>query len=156
MGYRLEAVIGPAEVLAAVTGEQPLMAVVPLWQSLGLVPMTDEVFDAVNDGTPPGLAGFRKLPGGFAGVLCAWSARGPFAYVEADFFGGVGTQAAAVWDGGGLALGPVVIGETAPLPASGTPISQALARLGVRRGDHFDEFAAAGLAQHRDTEDWLP
>ena len=81
---------------------------------------------------------------------------GAVACVEADIFGGVGTQAAAVWDGGRLALGPVVIGEVGPLPASGTPISQALAHLGVRRGDHVDEFAAAGLGQHRDTEEWLP
>lgn len=76
------------------------MAVVPLRQGLGLVPMTDEVFDTVNDGTPPGLPGCWKLPGGFERVLCSWSARVPVAYVEADIFGGVGTQAAAVWDGG--------------------------------------------------------
>lgn len=156
MAYRLEAVIGPAAVLSAATGEQPAMAVVPLRQGLGLVPMTDEAFAAVHDGTPPGLPGFCKLPGGFERVLCAWSAQGPVAYVEAEFFGGAGTQAAAVWDGGRLALGPVVIGEAEPIPASGTPISQALARLGVLRGDHFDEFEAAGLARHRDTEDWLP
>jgi hypothetical protein len=104
MGYRLAAVIGPAAVLSAAAAEQPGMAVVPLGQGLGLVPMTDEVFDAVNDGTPPELPGF----------------------------------------------------EVGPLPAAGTPIAQALAHLGVRRGDHVDEFAAAGLGQHRDTEDWLP
>lgn len=106
MGYRLEAVIGQAAVLSAAIGEQPTMAVVPLRQGLRLVPMTDEAFDAVNDGTPPGLPGFWKLPGGFARMLCTWSAQGPAAYVEADIFGGVGTQAAAVWDGGRLALGP--------------------------------------------------
>ena len=156
MGYRLEAVIGPAAVLSAAIGEQPLMVLAPLWQGLGLVPMTDEVFDAVHDGTPPGLPGFWKLPGGFERTLCSWSDQGPVAYVEAEFFGGVGTQAAAVWDGGRLALGPVVLGEVEPLPAAGTPISQALAHLSVRRGDHVDEFAAAGLGQHRGTEDWLP
>jgi hypothetical protein len=31
-----------------------------------------------------------------------------------------------------------------------------LARLGVNRAGHYDEFDAAGLAEHRDTEDWLP
>ena len=65
MAYRLEAVIGPAAVLSAAIRQLPLMVLAPLWQGLGLVPMTDEVFDAVNDGTPPGLPGFWKLPGGF-------------------------------------------------------------------------------------------
>jgi hypothetical protein len=155
MGYRLEAVIGSSAVLSAVTPEQPAMVVVPLRQGFGLVPMTGEVLDAIDDGTPPGLSGFWKLPGGLDRLLRSWSARGPVAYVEADYFGGVGSQAAAVWDGGALAFGPVVTGEVEPVPASGTPTSQALARLGVVRGDHYDEFEAAGLGQERDTEDWL-
>ena len=154
MGYRLEAVIGSSALLSAVTREQAAMVVVPLRQGFGLVPMTGEVLDAVDDGTPAGLPGFWKLPGGLDCLLCSWSTRGPMAYVEAEYFGGVGTQAAAVWDGGALAFGPVVIGEAEPVPASGTPISQALARLGVVRGDHHDEFEAAGLGQERDTEDW--
>jgi hypothetical protein len=117
--------------------------------------VTDAVFDAVNDGTPPGLPGFWKLPGGLDRLLCSCSALGPVAYVEADYFGGTGTQSAAVWDGGVLTLGPVIIGEAEP-PAAGTPISQALARLGVARAGHRDEFEAAGLGQERDTEDWRP
>ena len=155
MGYRLEAVIGSAAVLSAAIGGHEAMALVPLRQGLGLVPMTDEAFDAVNDGTAGGLPGFWKLPGGFGGLLSSWSARGPVAYLEADYFGGVGTQAAAVWDGGSLAFGPEFIGEAGPVPVSGTPISRALARLGVTRGNHYDEFEAAGLGRERDTEDWL-
>jgi hypothetical protein len=58
MGYRLEAVIGSAVVLSAVIGGHGAMALVPLRQGLGLVPMTD--------GTPGGLPGFWKLPGGFS------------------------------------------------------------------------------------------
>jgi hypothetical protein len=155
VGYRIEAVIGSLTVLSSIAGEHPVMVVVPLRQGFGLVPMTDAVFDAVNDGTPAGLPGFWKLPGGLGRLLCSWSARGPVAYVEAEYFGGAGTQSAAVWDGGGLALGPVVMGEAEPVPAAGTPVSQALARIGVVRGGHRDEFEAAGLGQKRDTGDWL-
>jgi hypothetical protein len=114
------------------------------------------VLDAAGDGTPAGLPGFWKLTVGLDRLLCSWSSRSPVAYVEADYFGGVGTQSAAVWDDGALAFGPVVIGEAEPVPASGTPISRALARLGVVRGGHHDEFEAAGLGQERDAEDWLP
>jgi len=87
-------------------------------------------------------------------LLRSWAARGPLAYVEAEFFGGVGTQAAAVWDGGRLAFGPVIMEEAEPVPAAGTPISQALARLGVARGEYHDEFEAAGLGRRRDTKAW--
>jgi hypothetical protein len=156
MSYRIEAVIGSLAVLSCIAGEQPVMVVVPLRQGLGIMPMTDAVFDAVNDGTPPGLPGFWKLPGGLDRLLCSCSALGPVAYVEAEYFGGAGTQSAAVWDGGALALGPVIIGEAEPVPAAGTPISQALARLGAARGGHHDEFEAAGLGQERDTGDWRP
>jgi len=61
MGYRLESVIGSAVVLSAVIGGHAAMALVPLRQGLGLVPIADEVFDAVNDGTAGGLPGFWKL-----------------------------------------------------------------------------------------------
>jgi hypothetical protein len=77
------------------------------------------------------------------------------AYIEADYFGGVGTQTAQVWDGGKMALGPLHLAEGEPSPTTGTPISQALRRLGATKGNHVDEFAAVGLGRHRDTDDWL-
>lgn len=80
---------------------------------------------------------------------------GPVAYVEAEYFGGVGEQAAAVWDGGALVLGPLHEPEGQPSPPAGSPISQALRRLGVEAGAGEDEFTAAGLGRHRDVEGWL-
>ncbi|MFC7613506.1 hypothetical protein ACFQV2_07705 [Actinokineospora soli] len=94
-------------------------------------------------------SGFWKAPGGFGEALAACSALGPVAYVEAEYFGGHGSQAAQVWDGGEAVLGPDVD------PSAGTPISQALRRLGVARGPDGDEFDAVGLGRHRDPEDWL-
>jgi hypothetical protein len=101
------------------------------------------------------LPGFWKVPPGFDRLLAAWSARGPIAYVEAEYFGGVGTEAAAVWHAGDLALGPLL--ETAdPLPTAGrSPISQALRRLGVSAHGYVDEFEAVGLGRCRYMDDWL-
>lgn len=77
------------------------------------------------------------------------------AYVEAEYFGGVGTQAAAVWDARDLALGPLIEAED-PLAAERPfPISQALRRLGVSAQGYVDEFEAVGLDKHRDMDDWL-
>jgi hypothetical protein len=106
-------------------------------------------------GTPE-LDGFWKIPAGFGSTLAACSANGPVAYVEAEFFGGTGTQSAQVWDAGNVVLGPLHLAEGEPSPADGSPISQALQRLGAAKGNHVDEFDAVGLGRHRETQDWLP
>ncbi|AGM08477.1 hypothetical protein [Amycolatopsis keratiniphila] len=108
---------------------------VSLGQNLSLMPVTETRFDT--------------------GPLAACSAHGAVAYVEAEYFGGAGTQSAQVWERGETVLGPLHVDEDEPDPADGSPISQALRRLGVLKGDHFDEFDAVGLGRHRYTDDWL-
>lgn len=153
--YCLEAVIGGEPVLRVLAAGVPEARVVPLAQDLSLLPMTDVLFDAVAVAGAPGLDGFWKAPAGFGRVLAACSATGPVAYVEAEYFGGTGTQSAQVWDAEKVVLGPLHLGERESSAAAGTPISQALRRLGTTKGDHADEFDAAGLGRHRRTDDWL-
>ncbi|NJP44570.1 hypothetical protein [Actinacidiphila epipremni] len=185
MGYDLRAVIGGAELVRGVVRDlgagaapDPACGLArgltdgpayglayglahELGQGLALLPMTDELFDAVTNGDTGCAWGFFFLPGGFGARLARWSAAGaggaaagPLAYVEADFFGGVGEQHAAVWQGGDLALGPLHMGVDEPFDADGSPISQALRHLGAVAGDAYDEFAAVGLRRHRRTGDW--
>ncbi|MCW3841899.1 hypothetical protein ONA70_17510 [Micromonospora yasonensis] len=156
MGYTLEALIGSAGALHAAVSQWPAAVLVPLAHDLALVPMTDELFDAVTDGTTERVLGFWKLPGGFDRELAFWSSAGPVGYVEADFFGGVGSQRAALWVAGELALGPLYLGESEPFPPQGSPICQLLARLGVEHDGYRDEFETVGLGRHRETADWLP
>ncbi|WP_457513581.1 hypothetical protein [Streptomyces sp. TE33382] len=117
--------------------------------------MTDALFDAVTVGGASEPDGFWKAPTGFDRLLSACSEAGPVAYIEADYFGGAGTQNAQVWDAGKIVLGPLRLAVGEPSPATGTPISQALQRLGAAKGNHVDEFSAVGLGRHRDTVDWL-
>ncbi|MFI8535603.1 hypothetical protein ACIGMX_35800 [Streptomyces aquilus] len=154
MGYELQAAIAGDKPLRAASRDVPGAHVVPLLQGLSLLPMTDEVFDAVTDGSPAGPLGFWRLPGGFEGLLAQWSTAGPVAYVEAEYFGGVGGQRATVWDGGTLALGPLERPTRRGLRTV-SPVSQALRHLGARRSLGEDEFAAVGLDRHRHTDDWL-
>lgn len=156
MGYTLEAVIGPPSVLYAVARRRAGAVVVPLRQKLALVPMTDQLFDAVTNGRTGHPLGFRRLPGGFDRELASWASPGPVGYVEADFFGGVGSQRAALWVAGNLVLGPLSVGAGEPFAPEGSPISQVLAGLGVDRAGHRDEFAAVDLGRYRETADWLP
>jgi len=156
MGYCLQAVIADEPVLRELAGSIEEAHIVPLGKHLSLLPMTDALFDVVTIAGAPELDGFWEAPAGFGSALAACSVNGPVAYVEAEFFGGAGTQCAQVWDGGKVVLGPLHLAEGEPSPAAGSPISQALRQLGTDRGNHFDEFDAVGLGRHRDTQDWRP
>ncbi|MBM7774501.1 hypothetical protein JOD54_004705 [Actinokineospora baliensis] len=155
MGYSLQAVIASEPVLRDLAGTIEQARIVPLGQHLSLLPMTDAFFDAVAVPGAPELDGFQKAPPGFGSALAACSSKGPTAYVEAELFGGQGTQTAQVYNDGKVILGPLHLPEDQPFPATGSPISQALRRLGAVKGEHFDEFDAVGLGRHRDTNDWI-
>ena len=157
MSYVLQCVIAAAQALrpcrAFVNG-----VVVDLGEGLGLLPMTPDLFDEVRQGdeVDPRFAPAQLFAPGFEVVLASWSAVDPVAYVEADYLGGIGSQFAAVWRGGTLLLGPLVLAEDEPRPAPGwSPISQALRHLGVSADGHHDEFDAIRLGRHRHVEDWI-
>ena len=92
---------------------------------------------------------------GFGMVLGPMTAvDGPFAHVEADFFGGDGYQTAQVWRDGELAWGPVH-DDRFDGPREAWPINAALAELGVPfTGRGLDLFAEVGLGLGRDLDDW--
>ncbi|MEV0740116.1 hypothetical protein AB0I51_30215 [Streptomyces sp. NPDC050549] len=150
MTYVLRAVIAADELLRAAARSVPGARVASLAQGLSLLPMTEEVFDAVTDGSATRAPGFWRLPEGFERKLAEWSAAGPVAYVEAEYFGGVGEQRAVVWADGAIALGPL---DDPAVRLSA--ISQALRRLGATSGPARDEFAAVGLHRHRYNEGWI-
>jgi hypothetical protein len=150
MTYVLQAVIAGDELLRAAAQNVPGARVAFLGQGLSLLPMTDEVFDAVTDDLAGTALGFWRLPDAFERKLAEWSSAGPVAYVEAEYFGGVGEQRAVVWADGALAWGP------SDRPATEvSPISQALRRLGAVSGQGQDEFTAVGLDRHRHNDGWL-
>lgn len=151
MGYELRALVASTE-LIAMTAARIDAPSAPLSQGLALLPVTDDVLDGLGrvDERPFGEA-FWFLSGGIASLGALASRSGPVAYLEADFAGGAGLQAAVVWAGGDVVLGPVTI-PVSPLPAQPDwPVNQALRRLGA---SGTDEFAAIGLDRHRHTRDW--
>ncbi|MEU1284357.1 hypothetical protein [Kitasatospora sp. NPDC005856] len=159
MSYELQALIGTLELLTVAAAEVPAARVVPLAQGLALIPVTSAVLAALQgDGLvcrPGSGAGAGRHSDGFELRLAAWSKAGPIARVEARYFGGGGTQNAAVWADGTVALGPLTIGEFEPAPAEGTPISRALRRIGAHTEEgRTDEFDSVGLGRHRTTGGW--
>jgi hypothetical protein len=164
MGYELRAVVGrhlPASA-SALFADAPLTvdaATVALEQGFGLVPMVDEVLDALFaefiDG--PVVEGFTYLK---VGIVDAIARPGyEAAYIEVDMFGGSGTQAAVVIGSGGMVTEPLrtTFGGFGPPPIERQDwaINSALRRLGaVVMPGATDEFEGVGLGRHRHTEDW--
>lgn len=149
MGHAIQAFIAREEVLRAAAARLGNAHVAPLGQGFALVPLTDDLHDEVTE--PGSGAAYEgrlwKLSSALARLAAEWSRQGPVAYVETEYFGGIGDQAALVWEGGEVVFGP----ERAEIG----PINEALRRLGAGRGDHLDEFEAVGLRRHRHTANWI-
>jgi hypothetical protein len=84
---------------------------------------------------------FEYLSGPVESVALRLSALGPVAYVETDYHGGTGAQAAVAWHRGVVVLPPRM--------SEMGPINDALVTLGVARHGYFDEFEAVGLDLRR-------
>jgi hypothetical protein len=166
MGYTLRACIAPEGAFSA-TPPLPGSTARPvrLGHGLALWPLPDDELDAVEGAARAAdpVPGFVGLPAAVVRWLEALSRAGPAAFVEAEYFGGVGQQAAALWESGGLALGPLFCSdadaeEAAAVEAGVTldeaPINAALARLGVRPDGQRDAFAVVGLDRYRSTGAW--
>src|SRR5262249_6881178 len=91
------------------------------------------------------VSGFEYLTHGVQRLLEELSQRSPIAYVETEYFGGAGTQAATVYVDGKAIL--TATGESGP-------INRALHGLGVAKTTTLDEFEVVGLGKYRDMDDW--
>lgn len=143
MGYHLQAIVGQQEALTHGAAPFRQARVVPLTQGFALIPLTDELYDEIGDGGEVGR--FAKLSPGVETWGRRLSVSASTAYVEAEFFGGIGGQSVVCWANGSRVLGPL---------HSPTAINEALRLLGVRADGALDEFEAVGLGRHRDTADW--
>lgn len=89
--------------------------------------------------------GPADVPEGITAIAEVITKVGRVVYIEAEFFGGDGTQACVTWDSN--------LHVTQPLVDAGA-INSALQFLGVEIGDHHDEFDALGLGRYRTSNDW--
>lgn len=158
MSYELRALAGLYQV-AAQAASATGTVVVELPQGYGLVPITHKVFDRLGGSTAKPFGDtFWFLSSGIEALARKVSHIGPIAYLEAEMFGGIGSQAMVAWRGGAVWLRPATTEFRWPPPnprsSPGWPFNRALRELGVDGGDARDEFEAVSLGQHRHTEDW--
>ena len=157
MAYHLKALIAEHEVLTGLAMRLPGARVAALDGALGILPLTDELLKGLPAGGRKPFASLDVSPA-VGDAARAASAKGPVAFVMASYDTGKDYQAAAVWTGGKVALGPL-IDETAwdprePAALRERPVNSALRLLGVDAGEFDDEWDAVGMARHRDTADW--
>lgn len=151
MGYQLRALLSRQEVLEILQNSFNSLKVVPLVQGFGLIPITHELYDEIQsiEKVPQSneFEGFYFLSPAIAKLAGDLSLQVAVAYLEADFFGGVGTQSAVVLERGNLKL------KQPPIESKDV-INQALRLLGVQASESKDEFDTIDLGQQRFTEDW--
>jgi hypothetical protein len=144
MSYTLQAIVGLQQTLIGARSEH--LVTIALTDILTMAPLTAQTRKHHDIPFLPLTGeGAEVLPESIALLCGKLSRNGLIAYLEAEFFGGTGEQAHALFKDG-VALGSPVVAEDA--------INQALRHLGVLPGHHHDEFAAVGLALFRDTDDW--
>lgn len=148
MSYELKALIGIQRVLESVPNEH---LTVILGQDVRMIPITNKLV-----GTEPAIFEggelFHNLSVAAYNFALEASKEGSIAYVEAEYFGGVGYQCAVVWQNEAVVLGPFLAYK---LPILEMPINRALRYFGVQKEHHLDEFDALSLGKIRHTGDWV-
>ena len=122
----------------------------PLRQGLVFVPLSEALYDEIVQGNPARARNphdaFSYMSAALAELLSEQSSNGPVAYIETDYFGGVGEQAAAVWDRQRFTV--------TPQKGAYGPINAALAALGASAESSYDAFEAIGLTHCRQMDVW--
>ncbi|WP_027660271.1 nucleotidyl transferase family protein [Salinispora fenicalii] len=162
MSYQLSAIIADAGLLHGATRGLDHAVLGDLRQDFALLPVTSQLVEELA-GAPPDYAVEEHTPErpftlvfstALTETLVDWSRQGPVAYVEAEFTGGGGYQAAAVWLGGLRSWGPR-FDSVFDGPRGQWPINAALVEVGVEPGSWVDLFAELGLHVERNTAGWL-
>jgi len=149
MAYTLEALVTRSIAANEAIKQFSSALAVPLAQEVSLIPLTlDLIAELQSDCHPSQSIEFEDLPilsacaAGWAELI---SRSECVVFLAAEFFGGLGNQAAIGWQDGKIGFGPLQANDA---------INQALRWLGISSAEHQDEFDTLQLGRHRDTENW--
>jgi hypothetical protein len=149
MAYALEAFVMGSTTADEVIKPFSSALAVSLARGLSLIPLTGDFLAKLESIYHYAVSfKFEDLPT-LAPSAVEWAEQvsllGPVAFVEAEFFGGMGDQAGIGWQDGSVVFGPV---------RAAAASNQVLRWLGVVPGDQSDEFDALQLGRYRNTEEW--
>jgi len=150
MGHCVQAIIAPLSTADAISAFWPELPRLDRANGFSIFPVEAEPIDAriAPDKSPAATDHqFMQLTGAFRDHLRAISRDGQLAYVETDYFGGVGGQGALVCRRGDEIMPPTWRKFGA--------INEALRLIGVKRPWIGDRFRAVGLSDVRSNGDIL-
>lgn len=153
MGHSVHLIIGQPASIATFQHVWPVARVVELRGGWQAIPVDDPLHQAIEAQYPGAQrpSGLDVSPLGLGEALAdATRGGGHLAYVETEYFGGTGGQAAMAYVDGRQAMSPQ------SSRGGGGPINQALRRIGVERTDAADEFDTIGLGERRSMADYEP
>lgn len=149
MGHSIFGIIGPAQLVTEYAATHELHAPTPLKKKdLVFLPLSDEHLDDLFPDPSVHDDELIYLCSGIKDALSELSQKGTVAWIETTYIGGFGEQGATVYQNGRCIMPPTV--------AFRGPISHALQLMGVSKdADDIDEFAAVGLCELRENDDWI-
>jgi hypothetical protein len=152
MGHHITAVIGTAPLIERVAAAAAAPPITSLSFGLVIAPLGEDQIDAITELKPGSYAhGFAYLSEALQTFLSSVTLDGALTYVETNYFGGAGSQAAAVFSGGEMVFrGATSIGRESI--RRDDPINVALRKVGIEATDGRDEFDTLGLGRFRSME----
>jgi hypothetical protein len=150
MGHCIHAIVAARPTADVISAAWPELPRLDRDNGFAVFAVDAELIDAriAPDETPVTTGNeFKLLTDGLRALLKTLSRDGQLAYIETDYFGGVGGQGALVCRAGEEIMSPT-------WQKSGA-IDKALKLIGLPRGILADRFAAAGFAQIRNNDDLL-
>lgn len=140
VGQHIHAIIGAAGVVARAGDLGLTNAPIALDSGFAWVPVPDHELDRIAETTTlprsPRDERFVHFGSVLPAILAELSMHGPVAYVETDYFGGVGEQVATAFD------------RRVRILECGR-VNEALRAIGVRAAHGRDEWDTLGLSGHR-------
>ena len=166
MTHHITAIVGTREALAPFIDRLGPPRPTALAFDLVIAPLDERRLDEIAMSTEPSFSGFTYLTPAMADEIGRVVRNGRILYMETDYFGGMGRQGVALFDGGVLRwkrahssfedgkskslLGRLFAGR-GMLETS--PISQGLSDLDVVPAPGRDEFDTIGLGRFRTLDD---
>lgn len=152
MGHHIVAVVGSPAAVAAIVQAADCPKPTALPCGLDIAPLGDRQIDRLTKLQPGAYRdGFRSLSAALEQALATASGHGLLAYIETEYFGGTGSQAAAEFADRDMIFSAAKPDTRDPMGPD-DPINAALRRLGVEAAGHADAFAALGLGRFRSLE----
>lgn len=147
MGYYLQAFICKQTETNIFTENFDKAKKVIIDQGLSLIPMTEELFDQINNFVVSNSVDkFEYLTDSIETKVLQLMGDKKLAYVEAEYFGGQGGQISIIW-GNHKREHLFSYGQDC--------INKVLKDFGVQAKSGNDEFDTVGLGRHRNTIDWV-